>query len=135
MSLVYPGLESFCQSPGMQGPIGLLTNVASLTSGRPTALWALRNAGVYVSTLFAPEHGYFGLGSAGEAIADAYMIDDHTNRIPIYSLYGMSHAPAVEILRPLKALLIDLQDVGVRWYTFLATIRHMLAACAEARVP
>lgn len=135
MNIVYSGLENFCQSPSTRGPVGLLTNIASLTSDGRTALRALRDAKVHVSTLFAPEHGYFGLGAAGESIADATLIDDGGHAIPIYSLYGATHTPAIEVVRTLKAVLIDLQDVGARWYTFLATIRLTLRVCAVAGVP
>jgi uncharacterized protein YbbC (DUF1343 family) len=135
MFKVYSGLENFCKSPGMDGPVGLLTNVASLTHTGRTAFQALCDAGLNVAALFAPEHGYFGLGAAGESIADAHMTASNGQPVPIYSLYGVTHAPAADILHTLNAVLIDLQDVGARWYTFLATIRHILQACAQTGVP
>jgi uncharacterized protein YbbC (DUF1343 family) len=75
------------------------------------------------------------LGAAGESIANAHLASDNGQRIPIYSLYGASQAPAIDILRSLNAVLIDLQDVGTRWYSFVATTRHTLRACAEAGIP
>ncbi len=130
MGSVVCGLESYCAAPEQTGTVGLLTNVASLTRTGRTALRALSEAGVSIGCLFAPEHGYFGLGAAGESIAD-----DQLGSLPIYSLYGAARAPGIEALQALSAVLIDLQDVGARWYTFLATVGHTLRACAAAHIP
>ncbi|MHB8625913.1 MAG: exo-beta-N-acetylmuramidase NamZ family protein [Aggregatilineales bacterium] len=135
MFTVDSGLENFCQSPSVDDRVGLLTNVASLTHDGRTAFQALSDAGVNVAALFAPEHGYFGLGAAGETIVDSHMTARDGQPIPIYSLYGTTHTPAADTLRTLNAVLIDLQDVGARWYTFLATICHTLHACAKSGVP
>ncbi len=128
--MVETGLEVFLESPDVYGAVGLLATVASQTSEGVTALRALRDFGINVTAVFAPEHGYFGVGSAGEHIADEVL-----GNLPLYSLYGEKRAPSLEVLRGLNTLLIDLQDVGVRWYTFLATILYTLRACQEVGVP
>ncbi len=128
--MVRTGLEIFCDNPTVSGPVGLLTTVSSQTSDGVTAFDALRKAGVQVAALFSPEHGYFGVGAAGESISDT---QDETT--PIYSLYGKTRTPAPEILRILSAFIIDLQDTGNRWYTYAATMRAVLKSCAGVGVP
>lgn len=128
--MIKTGLDVFLRAPNIDGPVGLVTNVATQTNDGRTALRALIEADVEIVALFAPEHGYYGLGAAGEAIAD-----DWEGNLPIYSLYGAARAPAFDVLQTLSAVLIDLQDTGTRWYTFLATIQQVLGACAEPGVP
>ncbi len=128
--MIRSGLDVFLDAPKVSGAVGLLTNVASLTRDGQTALRALQAKGVKVAALFSPEHGYYGLGAAGES-----MPDDQAGSVPIHSLYGTAHTPTPEMLRPLSAVLIDLQDTGTRWYTFLATLRYMLIGCAAQGVP
>ncbi len=126
MPVVRLGLDVFLDSPTVSGSLGLLTNVASLTHDGRTAWRALRDEGAKVVAIFSPEHGYYAIGAAGETMPD----DDHGG-VPVYSLYGKNDRPAPEVLRTLSALLVDLQDTGARWYTFLATLKNVLAACAE----
>lgn len=132
--MISTGIDVFLANPTVSGSVGLLTNTGSLTPDGHTILRALRestdDSGIDVSAIFAPEHGYFGVGAAGESITDSYLGDT-----PIYSLYGENFSPPIEVLRDLSAVLIDLQDAGTRWYTFLTTIRNMLTACAEAQTP
>jgi uncharacterized protein YbbC (DUF1343 family) len=128
--MVETGLDVFLESPDVYGAIGLLATVASQTREGVTALNALRDYAVNVTAVFAPEHGYFGVGGAGDHIADEMF-----EALPLYSLYGEKRAPSLEVLRGLNTVLIDLQDVGARWYTFLATVGYMLQACQEANVP
>jgi uncharacterized protein YbbC (DUF1343 family) len=132
LSHVKPGIDVFLESTevGTAGAIGLLANVASLTRDGRTTLSALHAAGVHVSVVFAPEHGYFGLGRAGETMANSQV-----DGIPIASLYGDSFAPPADLLRPLSSVLVDLQDTGNRWYTYLATIANLLRVCAETGTP
>ena len=79
--------------------------------------------------LFGPEHGLYGQAQAGEQVED-YV--DEQSGLPVVSLYGARRAPAAEHLRDLDALLVDLQDVGVRCYTYLSTLKACLQTCAEA---
>lgn len=129
--LVRPGLDVYCDQVPVREKVGVLTNVASLTSNGRTVVRALQQAGVEVTTLFSLEHGYFGVYAAGEHVDDGAL-----RGIPVYSLYkhGRS-ASASDGLRGLNAMLIDLQDVGVRWYTYPATLHTMLRECAATGVP
>lgn len=128
--MVETGLDVFLESPDVYGAVGLLATVASQTCDGVTALRALRDFGINVTAVFAPEHGYFGVGAAGDHIKD-----DVFENIPLYSLYGENRTPKHEILRTLNTVVIDLQDAGVRWYTFLATILNVLRACQAVGVP
>jgi uncharacterized protein YbbC (DUF1343 family) len=130
MSVVRPGLDIFLDSPTTSGPLGLLTNVASLTQDGRTAWRALRDEGAKVVAIFSPEHGYYAIGAAGEA-----MPDDDQGGVPVYSLYGTNTQPAPQVLRTLSALLVDLQNTGARWYTLLGTLKNVLAACAKTGTP
>jgi uncharacterized protein YbbC (DUF1343 family) len=80
--------------------------------------------------LFAPEHGLYGAAQAGEHVDD--VIDSQTN-LPVISLYGARQAPTREQLIDLDALLVDVQDVGVRCYTYLSTVKACLLVCAETK--
>lgn len=129
--MVRTGLDIFAQNPSVSGRVGLLANVASKDRFGQTALAALREVGVDVAAVFSPEHGYYGLGAAGEAIPDSQLGES----IPVHSLYGENYTPESSLLRNLDAMIIDLQDTGNRWYTFSYTMRGMLKACAGVGCP
>lgn len=80
--------------------------------------------------LFAPEHGLYGIAQAGENVADSV---DASTHLPVISLYGERRAPEKEHLQDLDVLLVDLQDVGVRCYTYLSTVKACLQVCAETK--
>jgi uncharacterized protein YbbC (DUF1343 family) len=80
--------------------------------------------------LFAPEHGLYGAAQAGENVADSV---DASTHLPVISLYGERRAPKKEHLIDLDVLLVDLQDVGVRCYTYLSTLKACLQVCAETK--
>jgi uncharacterized protein YbbC (DUF1343 family) len=90
---------------------------------------ALKAKGVDVVRLFAPEHGVTGAAAAGEKVADA---KDDTSKLPVVSLYGEKRKPAPADLQGLDALVFDLQDAGVRFYTYSSTMLLCLDAAAEA---
>lgn len=110
--------------------VGLVTNAAAVTRRFDHTLGVLLKTGTEVRALFAPEHG---LDAAG---ADASPIDDgverHT-RLPIYSLYGKHKGPTPDMLSDIDVILFDMQDVGVRFYTFTTTLFHVLNAAATNR--
>lgn len=112
--------------------VGLLVHAASLTADGRHAIDALLASGVKVVRLFGAEHGYRGLAAAGETVADG--VDAGTS-LPVVSLYGKKSKPTAEDLEGLDAFVVDMQDAGVRFYTFAATMMHCLDACAGARVP
>jgi uncharacterized protein YbbC (DUF1343 family) len=111
--------------------LGLLSHAASLTRDGRTAIEVFSERGLNVVRLFSPEHGLAGQGAAGEAIPDAV---DAASGLPVTSLYGGSKRPAAADLAGLDALVFDLQDAGVRFYTYASTLLLCLEAAAEAGI-
>lgn len=115
-----------------RGRVGLITNDLALTGSLDRGRAALHAAGWRIDALFAPEHGISGLAREGAVIADE--VDDITGA-PVHSLYGERLAPTLDELAGLDALLIDLPDVGARFYTYIWTMSYALEACAQAGIP
>ena len=113
-------------------PAGLLAHAASCTAAGQQAVTALaQHPDVQLKRLFSPEHGFSSQGLEGQAIADSY---EAVTGLPIISLYGQRRRPHAEHLRDLDLLFFDVQDVGVRAFTYIATLKACLQACAEASV-
>jgi uncharacterized protein YbbC (DUF1343 family) len=125
------GLDRFCRAPGrLRGArLGLVAHPASVDAGGVHAALRLRQAfGKKLVALFGPEHGFYGRGGAGEDIADTR----HAAwNIPIHSLYGDHRKPTAQMLAGLDAVVFDVQDLAVRCYTFVTTLRYVMEACAE----
>jgi uncharacterized protein YbbC (DUF1343 family) len=83
---------------------------------------------IEVIKVFAPEHGFRGQADAGEKIN--HSVDEKTG-LPLVSLYGNNKKPNVEQLKDVDILLFDIQDVGVRFYTFISTLHYIMEAAAE----
>lgn len=83
---------------------------------------------VNVVKVFAPEHGFRGEADAGEKVNNA--IDSKTG-LPLVSLYGNNKKPSDEQLADVDVVIFDIQDVGVRFYTFISTLHYVMEACAE----
>ena len=81
---------------------------------------------------FAPEHGFRGTANAGEKVADG--VDQKTG-IPILSLYGSNKKPDSSQLEGIEVMVFDIQDVGVRFYTYISTLHYMMEACGTAGIP
>lgn len=110
--------------------VGLLAHPASVDSRGVHAAQRLHDEpGVQLTALFGPEHGFFGGGGAGDAIAHAR---HPAWDIPIHSLYGDQRRPTPEMLRDVDALVFDLQDLAVRCYTFVTTLRYVLEEAARS---
>jgi len=86
---------------------------------------------VRVAALFSPEHGLSGRREAGEVVRSHV---DSLTGAPIYSLYGETNKPTMEMLRGLDVLVFDMQDVGARFYTYISTLFLAMEAAAESRV-
>jgi uncharacterized protein YbbC (DUF1343 family) len=112
--------------------IGLIANAASVTWDGRTALDVLRKDGIHVVRLFAPEHGLTGRLGAGITVSGGI---DRADRIKVVSLYGNHNKPTAQDLKGLDALVFDLQDVGVRFYTYISTMILAEDAAAAARIP
>jgi uncharacterized protein YbbC (DUF1343 family) len=111
--------------------VGLLAHAASSTRDGRHAVDALREAGVHVVRLFAPEHGLRGSAAAGEAVASGV---DAVSGLAVVSLYGARNRPSPEDLRGLEAVVVDLQDAGVRFFTYASTMLLCLEAAAVAGI-
>ncbi len=113
--------------------VGLLSHAAAVGTDGVSALDRLAaTPGIRVAAVFTPEHGYWGGGGAGEEIRDEI---HPTLGVPLFSLYGGRRAPTPEQWRGLDALLVDLQDLGVRCYTYVSTLRDILESAAAAGKP
>ena len=109
--------------------VGLLTHPAGLNRRGESSIDVLRRAkNVRLVALFGPEHGIYGNEKANVPVDDK--IDPRTG-LPVYSLYGKYRKPTAKMLVGLDALIIDLQDVGVRSYTYVSCMRYAMEACFE----
>lgn len=88
----------------------------------------LLSRNINVVSIMSPEHGFRGQASAGERIEDG--IDSRTG-LPIHSLYGKTKKPTASMLENVDVLVFDIQDVGVRFYTYLSTLHYILEAAAQ----
>ena len=109
--------------------VGLLTHPAGVNRQGISSIDVLRNApNVQLVALFGPEHGIYGNEKANVPVDDK--IDPRTG-LPVYSLYGKYRKPTPKMLAGLDALVVDLQDVGVRSYTYVSCLRYAMEACFE----
>lgn len=88
----------------------------------------LLEQGIEVKKVFVPEHGFRGKADAGEKVDNS--IDSATG-LPLVSLYGSSKKPSEEALADVDIVIFDIQDVGIRFYTFISTLHYLMEACAE----
>ncbi len=111
--------------------IGLITNQTGVDRLGRRNVDLMRQAGVRVAALFSPEHGIAGKEDR-PGIADA---TDSSTGLKIFSLYGNTERPSAEMLRGLDALVFDIQDVGVRFYTYETTLAYAMEEAARAGIP
>jgi uncharacterized protein YbbC (DUF1343 family) len=116
--------------------VGLIVNQTSvLYPNTPKATHivdALLADNINIVKVFAPEHGFRGDRGAGETIDDN--IDSQTG-LPIISLYGKNKAPNAQMLADIDVLIFDIQDVGVRFYTYISTMHYAMQAAAQYHIP
>jgi uncharacterized protein YbbC (DUF1343 family)/CubicO group peptidase (beta-lactamase class C family) len=111
--------------------VGLVTNQTGLDLGRRRTIDVLFTApGVHLQAIFSPEHG---LG--GDANTDVPHGQDPVTGLPVWSLYGPTRRPTPEMLRGLTTLVFDIQDVGVRYYTYLTTLLYTMEEAARQQIP
>ena len=110
--------------------VGLITNQTGLDSQGRRNIDLMRQAGVKLTALFSPEHGFLGVEDR-QGIQDA--VDFRTD-LKIFSLYGATQRPTPEMLRGLDALVFDIQDVGARCYTYETTMAYGMEAAAKAGI-
>ena len=90
---------------------------------------SLLGAGIELVRIFSPEHGFRGTADAGEKVSTS---TDLQTGIEIVSLYGSNFKPSAEKLKDIDIVIFDLQDVGVRFYTYFATMHYVMEACAQS---
>jgi len=136
---VLPGLEVLIDDEPwrIQGKkIGLVTNQSAITNDFQHSVKLLHaGRGWKLTTLFGPEHGIWG---EAQDMAHVDHSTDPLTGLPVYSLYGKSEAdlaPRREVLRGLDALVIDLQDIGSRYYTFIYTMALCMREAAPLGLP
>src|SRR5581483_11638842 len=130
---VQTGLEVYLEVglPQIQGKrLGLITNPTGVDRQlRSSVDLLVADQRVQLCALFGPEHGIHGNAQAGVAVEGT--IDERT-RLPMYSLYGATSKPTAEMLQNLDALIFDMQDIGVRYATYISTMVYAQEAAAEA---
>jgi uncharacterized protein YbbC (DUF1343 family) len=107
--------------------VAIVANQTSLI-GKTHLLDSLISAKIQVKKIFCPEHGFRGNADAGERVTNT--VDAKTG-LKIISLYGRNYKPKSSDLSDVDILLFDIQDVGVRFYTYLSTLHYVMEACAE----
>jgi len=111
--------------------VGLVVNHTSVV-GNSHLLDTLLSRNIDIRTIFAPEHGFRGEADAGAHIDNS---KDGKTGIPIVSLYGKNKKPSNEQLAEFDILVFDIQDVGVRFYTYISTLHLIIEAAAERNIP
>ncbi len=110
--------------------VALVINQTS-TIGNSSLADTLLSAGIKVRKIFAPEHGFRGKADAGAHISNE---TDLQTGIPVVSLYGSKKKPTPDDLSGIDVLVFDIQDVGVRFYTYISTLHYVMEACAEQNI-
>lgn len=113
----------------MHRRIGLVSHPAAVNLRLEDSATCLLKAGAPICALFGPEHGFFGMVADGAAVENS---TDSRTGLPVYSLYGKTKEPTPEMLSGVDVILFDMQDVGVRYYTYLSTLVHVMRGAAKA---
>ena len=111
--------------------LGLIVNQSSLVRSEHLVDYLIASD-MTINTLFAVEHGIRGTADAGEHISNAV---DKATGLPIYSLYGKQKQPTGQDLKNIDLLIFDLQDVGVRFFTYLSSLHYVMQSCADTDTP
>jgi len=107
--------------------IGMVVNPTSII-GNKASVDSLFSLGINIVKVFGPEHGFRGDVGAGVHVGDS---KDPATGIDVVSLYGKNNKPTKEMLQDIDLMVFDIQDVGARYYTYLATMHRVMEACAE----
>ena len=128
------GIDRLIAEPQLRGPlegkrVALLAHPASVTRDLTHSLDALAAAGLNLTAAFGPQHGL--RGDKQDNMVESEDFTDPALRIPVFSLYGEVRRPTGQSMTTFDTILVDLQDVGCRIYTFITTLLYMLEAAAE----
>ena len=127
---VFPTMFLFREG-GYRGRTAVVANQTSVV-GAAHLVDTLLRAGVNITKIFCPEHGFRGTAAAGATVDNS---TDPKTGLPIISLYGKNKKPTPEQMEEVDVVLFDLQDVGCRFYTYLSTLHYVMEACAERGIP
>ena len=128
------GIDRLLADPALRAPlkgkrVALLAHPASVTADLTHSIDALVAAGINITAAFGPQHGM--RGDLQDNMMESADYTDPTYGFPVFSLYGEVRAPTGQSMGTFDTVLVDLQDLGTRIYTFITTLRYMLEACAE----
>jgi uncharacterized protein YbbC (DUF1343 family) len=102
------------------------------TVGTQHLVDVLQKAGVHISVIFGPEHGFRGTAEAGAKVEGGM---DKKTGVPVVSLYGKKRKPSKEDLKDVDVMLFDIQDVGVRFYTYISSLQDYMEAAIQYNIP
>jgi uncharacterized protein YbbC (DUF1343 family) len=111
--------------------VGVVGNQSSLV-GNQHLVDFLDSKNIKIQRIFSPEHGFRGNADAGEKIKNS---KDVKTGIPIVSLYGKHFKPSAEEVSDIDVMIFDIQDVGIRFYTYISTLHYVMEICAEENIP
>ncbi len=111
--------------------VGITANHTTQINGRHLVDILLKK-GIDITRIYAPEHGFCGTADAGVHIASG---KDQATGIDIISLYGSNRKPSAAQLQNIDCMLFDMQDVGLRYFTYLSTMHYVMESCAEQDIP
>ncbi|MBU2928473.1 exo-beta-N-acetylmuramidase NamZ family protein [Winogradskyella psychrotolerans] len=114
------------------GVVANQTSVVFKAAGQTHIVDSLLRLNVNIKKVFSPEHGFRGTADAGELVKDG---KDTKTGLDIYSLHGKHKKPNETQLQDIDIMVFDIQDVGVRFYTYISTLHYVMEACAEQNIP
>jgi len=134
---VIPGAENLTNyihllSEKKVGVVAHQSSILNTSEGNQHLVDVLLARGIDIQKVFAPEHGFRGNADAGEKVKDH---KDPKTQLSIISLYGKNRKPTLEQMKGIDILVFDLQDVGVRFYTYISTLHYVMEASAENKIP
>jgi uncharacterized protein YbbC (DUF1343 family) len=129
------GSDLLLDSPRLRGArVGIVCNHASIDRGFAHVIDRLATSSqITLSAIFGPQHGF--RSDVQDNMIETPHRDDDARRVPIYSLYSETREPTPEMLSGIDVLVIDLQDIGARIYTYIYTMANCLRACGRHRIP
>lgn len=130
-----PGIEVFFENPSTKGSrrVAAVTNFTGRNrNGRHLVNLLAASSSYQLTRIFTPEHGFTSDAPDGEHVADSRESD---LGVEIISLYGPNKKPGKELLNDIDLLIYDIQDLGVRFYTYISTLRNILDAASEVNLP
>ena len=112
--------------------VAVVVNQTSVDQNGDHFIKLAHENGVIIKAVFTPEHGFKGVAGAGEKVENGI---EPLTVAPIYSLYGETKKPTSEMLKGIDILVFDMQDIGVRYYTYVSTLTLTMEAAAERGIP